>query len=161
MSILKSKLFWLVLLLLIGSNTISLVLGNYLSLKSSPQISKNTLIPSKKIFSNQSATIRGKIIKVSQSQIIIQNNLGTTEEFKPAGKVYIKKYNPEGKEFITQNLSQIELNKDVIVNLELPQDLIGQKVNQTDYVIIAISYLPPLPKNITQPQKTRPLNSPN
>lgn len=143
----KSKLFWIIIGLLVILIITGFFLGSYFLPQRKAPITQNSFSTSQKIFANQSATIKGKIIKISTSQITIQNNLGVTGEFRLADKIFITRYDSLGQSYLTSNVSEIELNKDTIINLELPSDTNGLNVDQSDYRIIAVNFLPPLPKN--------------
>lgn len=92
------------------------------------------------IFAQQSATIQGKVTKVSGNMITVQNNNNVSATFPTADKVFISKVTSNNLSATpSSDLNTIQLNQNAFINLQIEN---GQ------YKIVSVAILPesqPLP----------------
>ncbi len=91
--------------------------------------------PSKNsFFQTQTASLQGKITKVSESGITVENDKKESKTFAASNKLAIYKFATNSTQATpSSDLKAIETGKNAILNLEL----VGN-----DYQILSISYLP-------------------
>lgn len=93
-----------------------------------PAVSKNSL------FQTQSATLQGKITKVSDNNITVENDKGEFGTFTASPRMVIYKFNSGSRQATSSSdLKSIEQNQTVILTLTL---------SGNDYQIASISYIP-------------------
>jgi hypothetical protein len=146
---------FLVLFLLI----IALAAGFFLGKKGVGQKSSSTEMPkNESIYNSQTATIYGKVTKLSGKKVTIQNNLNKqTGEFEVAESITITKVSSKQPLNATpsSDLNKIELNKDASITLDL---------REGKYMVTAIYItgdMPAIPANLPLPSGVKPPVSPN
>ncbi len=97
-----------------------------------------------KLFTSQTATIRGQITAINGQDLTVKNSINNTVgNVKVSDRIVISKFssNPSNAASPSARLKEIEFNKDVLISLEL--------TNGT-YEAIVIQYIAP-PPIITSP----------
>ena len=103
---------------------------------------------SNKLFSGQTAFLRGKINKVDEKQISVTNtSTNTTGTVMLSDRAIIINPNKNGSPSV--NIGSIELDKEALINLEM---------NNGNYEIISIQYVNPAP-SLTPAKEIKPISS--
>lgn len=111
----------------------------------------SNLVSSDKLYTNQTATVKGQIKSLEGNKIMVQNSEGVSGSLELADSVLINVYKKNSKSIPiaspSTDLKTIELNKDATINLS--------KINGT-FKVVAIDFAsvpPPLPSLPPVPKK--------
>lgn len=132
----SANLYVLCTLLLVVGLVVGFVLGKGLS---KGGINSLTSLDNSKLYTTQTATIRGKVTKVEGKTLTVQNSQGTTGTIEASDKVLVSKLRTAGSTAPaspSSDLKQVTLNEEVLITLQLTEGT---------YKAVLIQYLPPLP----------------
>ncbi|MBI2595958.1 hypothetical protein HYW46_04465 [Candidatus Daviesbacteria bacterium] len=139
MSILYTKVFWVSFVLVILAFLLGLTVGRT-NLKPTANRDANKPVSAypADVFSMQSAVLKGRVIKTDGSTLTVMTPKQVQATFPLAQRVYITKYDSLGKPSVSNSPKDIELNKDVTINLEYV-------AASNKYFVLTITYIPPFP----------------